>query len=392
VEVGFVGGELPGGDLGQRIVGLEFLDDELDCGAVVVEAIDGQGPKAEVGDEGMVAVPADGEQCGLRALLLGQGLANDDNAVGPGPAMGLVLTFGDRQPWPDLGVRQARDHSFEGRGQPGDDDELPPARLDGSDHLVIVEPRIGAHPDLAHRLGQLGKAGPEQPDRPAGRVRIAGPELPMPEVLGLALEAQERMVRGAAPLVRIVADACFLLTPIQRQHRGVQVEQHPGQRLRTLAHRPEQPIVEATELEQSSGGEALEEPAQRRGIGISGQTGERLEDPISAQQLGRIETPEPQDDRIQQRQQHLRNAVGIVALGKAHAVAEVLTQSKASEEVMEQEHATKPCQVISREQDAHASGAPTVTQSALQSARKWPYTITMILAGLSCNAQDSCLR
>jgi hypothetical protein len=48
MEVRFVGGELGGGALGQRVVGLQFLEDVLHGGPIVVEAIDGKGMNALV--------------------------------------------------------------------------------------------------------------------------------------------------------------------------------------------------------------------------------------------------------------------------------------------------------------------------------------------------------
>ena len=56
MEVRFVGSELNGGDLGEGIVGFQFLDNQLQGGAVVVEAIDGEGLSAKVGDKGPIAV------------------------------------------------------------------------------------------------------------------------------------------------------------------------------------------------------------------------------------------------------------------------------------------------------------------------------------------------
>ena len=86
----------PGGNLGQRVVSLEFLDDELDRRTVVVQPVDGQRPNAQVGHEGVIAVPTDREQRGLRALLLGEGLADHYKAIGVGPAVRLIGTIGDR--------------------------------------------------------------------------------------------------------------------------------------------------------------------------------------------------------------------------------------------------------------------------------------------------------
>src|SRR3990170_944417 len=113
MKVRFVGGELNGGYLGEGVVGFQLLDNVLHGGAIIVEPVDSEGPNAEVSHEGMVAVPACGEERGLRTCFLGQGLAHDHKAIGLRPAMGLILTFGDRQLSPDLCVSQSRDQSSE---------------------------------------------------------------------------------------------------------------------------------------------------------------------------------------------------------------------------------------------------------------------------------------
>lgn len=300
--------------------------------------------------------------------------------------MRLVRTLGDRQASPALGILQPRNHRFEGTRQPGHDDELPLVRLDDADHLVIEEPGIRADPDLTHCCGQLGKAGPEQPDGPGGGMHVARAKFPVPEISGLALEAHQRMVREAPPFTGIVAQAGLLLVSIQRQHGGVQVEHHPPERVGPLAQLGEQAIVEAAEFGQATEGETPEEPAQRGGIGIRGQSSQRLEDPIVAQQIGRFHAPQSQDDRVHQSEQHLRDAVSVVALRKGHLPMEVSPQAQPLEEVMEQKHTTKARQVVACEHNSKAPEPPSVTQRVLRSAWKSPLPITLLKAWLSARA------
>jgi len=92
MEVGFVGGELMSGNLGQRVVGLQFLDDEFHRRPTVVEAIDRERSKTKVGDESVIGAAAQGEQRGLWSLFLRQVLAHHHKAVRSGPAVGLVET------------------------------------------------------------------------------------------------------------------------------------------------------------------------------------------------------------------------------------------------------------------------------------------------------------
>ncbi len=114
----------------------------------------------------------------------------------------------------------------------------------------------------------------------------------MPKVLGLSLKAHEGMVRWAPTFARIVAQAGFLLMPVQREHRGVQIEQHPPQGVWALAQLGEQAIMQAAQFGQGAQGEAAEESTERRGIGIGRQAGERLEDAVMPQEFRGLDAPQ----------------------------------------------------------------------------------------------------
>ena len=60
MEVGFVGRELMGGNLGQRIVGFQLLDDAFHPSPIGVEAIDPERSKTKVGDESVIGVTTNG--------------------------------------------------------------------------------------------------------------------------------------------------------------------------------------------------------------------------------------------------------------------------------------------------------------------------------------------
>ena len=205
----------------------------------------------------------------------------------------------------------------------------------------------------------------------------------MPEISGLPFEAHQGMVRGAAPLARIVAQARFLLVPVQGQHRRVQVEQHAAQLLGTLTQLREQAIVQPAELGQPAQREAAEESAQRSRIRIGGQPDERLEDAVPAQQLGRFETPQAEDDWIQERQQHFRDGVTIVALRESHSIAKALAQAQPVEESMEQKHPTIPSQAVACERDSNVREPATMAHHMLQNEAECPATITSLQRTLS---------
>jgi hypothetical protein len=88
---------------------------------------------------------------------------------------------------------------------------------------------------LTRRGRDFGKAGREQLYGSVARVHVAGVQLPMPEISRLGLEADpDDDIGGTTVFARIVAAASLLLMPVKGQHCGVQVEQHPPQRLGAL--------------------------------------------------------------------------------------------------------------------------------------------------------------
>ena len=88
-------------------------------------------------------------------------------------------------------------------------------RLDGTDYFTVEEPGIAANPYLTHRSGQLGETCPKQPDGAAGGVHVPRSEVAVPEISGLALEAEQGVIRWPAPF-----GGCSLATLSRDAHRG----------------------------------------------------------------------------------------------------------------------------------------------------------------------------
>jgi hypothetical protein len=166
-----------------------------------------------------------------------------------------------------------------------------------------------------------------------------GRELAVPEVLGLALEAEQRVIRGAAPLDRVVADPGLLLMAVDHQDRGVDVEDQPRRGPGTSHHRLQQSIVERTELGQRCRGDAEQEASQGRRVGVTRQPREVLEHAVLPQELRRLDSFEPEDHRVEQRQEHLPHAVAVVALADVYLSGQASPQVQAAEEAMQQVYA-----------------------------------------------------
>ena len=81
--------------------------------------------------------------------------------------------------------------------------------------------------------------------------------------------------------------------------------------------------MEAAKLDESALRKSTQEATQSGGVGIRRQSREKLEDAVGAQQVGRLYSSQPQENRIEQGQQHLGDAVSIVALREVHVVVKV---------------------------------------------------------------------
>jgi len=65
---------------------------------------------------------------------------------------------------------------------------------------------------------------------------IARAKFSMPEILGDPVEAEQWMIRRAAPLLGIVTDPGHLLSAIKDKDGGIQIEDHLGRRTRSWDH------------------------------------------------------------------------------------------------------------------------------------------------------------
>ena len=81
VKVGFVGEEVMTGDTAECVISLELANDQFDTGAVVVAAPEVERLQRQIGDQDLVVVAAELEQCQLLGRLFGLWAANDYEAI-----------------------------------------------------------------------------------------------------------------------------------------------------------------------------------------------------------------------------------------------------------------------------------------------------------------------
>ena len=137
VEERLIGEETMPGNFAQGVVAFELTNDQLDARPAVVEAPEVERLQGKVGDQNLIAIPAELEQRQLLAGLLGLRAANDDEAILAPPAGRLVGELGNLHPSVGGHVAKVRQPAFDGSGQARHDHEPRPLGLQPFDDYVM---------------------------------------------------------------------------------------------------------------------------------------------------------------------------------------------------------------------------------------------------------------
>src|SRR5216684_2395985 len=266
------------GDTAECVISLELANDQFDAGAVVVEAPEVERLQRQIGDQDLVVVAAELEQRQLLGRLFGLWAAYDHEAIAAPPAGRLVAELGDLDAGARNGVAQVGEPALDGAGQARDDDETGLVSFEPFDQAVIVKPLVGADYKRSDTGGDLDEAGLEKVEDPGGSMGVAGPQLPVPEVTAVALEAEQRMVGGSPSLDGVVADARLLLFAVDHEHRGIHIEDDARGWLGKQGHPVQEAVMQSAQLRKRNRGNTQQEAPQRRSVGITWQASEVLKD------------------------------------------------------------------------------------------------------------------
>ena len=154
------------------------------------------------------------------------------------------------------------------------------------------------------------------------------------------------MIRRPAPLAGVVADPGLLLEAVDDQHGGVHVEDQPAGDPRLDGHALQEAILPSSEFRERRRGRPQQEAAERGRLGITRQARQVLKDAILAEQLRGFEAFQAEDHRVEQRQQHLADAVAVVPLGQRHMPGDGGLKSNARQEAMQEIDAPVMRQVL----------------------------------------------
>ena len=112
------------------------------------------------------------------------------------------------------------------------------------------------------------------------RMRIAREIRPFPDIAGFPLEAKERLIRWPASLFGVEPYPGSLLLAIDRDHVGIQVEDHGGKGVGLHQELASESVVERLKGSQPAGAEAFQKSSEGGWIWIGREIGQILEDPI----------------------------------------------------------------------------------------------------------------
>src|SRR6266403_1944192 len=244
MKISFVGQEVMRRNLAQVITALEFANDPFQARSAVVEAPQVQWLQREIGDKHLIKILAQLEESQLVAGPFRLGSSHYYKAVTFFQPEWLVEELSGENVSPMLVVAQAGKPLLDGLSQLGGDHKVSFSLLQPGNGLVVVETLVGADDNVFDPSGKLGKTGLEQRTNPSASINMSGTQLPVPEVLRLSFEAEQRVIRSAPGLERIVTNIGTFLSPVDDQRSGVQVENQTPGTARPDTHLGQEAIVE----------------------------------------------------------------------------------------------------------------------------------------------------
>lgn len=233
-------------------------------------------------------------------------------------------------------------------------DDIPTASIvEETDDFLVVESRI--HPEAnaasGYVLRRFGQANFQKGYRSSGRGSVARPQSSMPEFLTMRLEAEQRMIRASSRLLGVVADSSTLLSAVDGNYHGVQIEDQAvvfaGQ---SPEMRPEA-VVKPRQLTDCLRTQPFQESSQSRLIRETTQSQNLQEKTVVLQDFGLVDAFEPHDDCIQQRQDQFGRMINLILLRKTNRLLQKLFEPKLLAKTVNQKHSTVMRQMAASEEN-----------------------------------------
>src|SRR6266545_2517805 len=336
MKVSLVGHEVMRRNLAQVITAFEFADDSFQARSAIVEAPQIQWLQRKIGDEHLIKIMAHLEESQLLAGLFGLGSSHYYIAITLFQSEWLVKELGRRNVSAMMVVAQAGEPLLDGLSQLGSDHKAGLSLFQPSDGLVIVETLVGANNNLFDASGNSGKTSCQQVAHSGPSISVTWAQFPVPEVLRLSFETEQRMIRPASGLERMVTNIGGFLFSVNDQGRGIQIENQTPGSARLDTHPGEKAIVKLAQPRQRLRRHAQEKTSQGGGVGIMRQPAQILKHTVGLQQMRGLDPFETENYRIDDRQQQLADAVAVVPLGQTNLHCHRVLETDPRQETMQQ--------------------------------------------------------
>ena len=150
MEIGLIGGPILRRNFAQRISFEEFPDDEFACGSLVVKTPEVERLQRQIGYDHMVSISRHLEERHLPGGFFGNEAPDDNEALGTLPANRFVFELSQPGLRKNLLVGKRAEVSPNGFGDLGHNGVGSGDGLDIFGQAVVVESRIGAHPNISN--------------------------------------------------------------------------------------------------------------------------------------------------------------------------------------------------------------------------------------------------
>ena len=258
MEIGLVGSPISGWDFPQSISFEKFSDDEFSCGSLVVESPEVQRFQGKIGYDHMVSISRHLEERELPGRFFGDETSHHDEALSGFPFPGFVFEFGEPKSRRDLFVSKTTQLSLNRFGNLGND------RIGARDlHNIlgqgmVVEGRVAPHTDVPDTGRKFGKALLQNIDAVGNGMHIAREINAFPDIACFSFEAEKGLIGRTPSLFGVEPYSGSLLLSIDRQHFGVEVEDHRGNRIGLYQKMATETVVEIPKGCQAFGTEAFQ--------------------------------------------------------------------------------------------------------------------------------------
>src|ERR1019366_180389 len=138
----------------------------------------------------------------------------------------------------------------------------------------------------------------------------------------VGLDAKQGVIRALAPITGIVADGRILLTSKHRDHTAVEIQDQTRSVVWEMNEILQQSVIHAVHLLPERVRSSEEEATQGLWVGETRQARQILEGTVGTQERRGLDAVQAQHDRVDQSEDHLREAVASVAPG----IGQVLSQ------------------------------------------------------------------